>query len=364
VLRFLKNKAVSEGGVRSALMTWLTSRTPRAMAFAVLAVILFGAVGFMIVGGIGPIEALYMAVITVSTVGFGNSVESDAGLLFATLYTVLGVGVVSLTISTLASALVAGRVTEVFGRRRMERQISMLEDHLILCGYGRIGRITGMQIHAKNVPLVVIDNDPAQIDEADDDGVLGLVHDATEEDALEKAGIKRARALICCLPTDAENVYAILNARELRHDLLIVALSRTAKAERKLMVAGANHVVSPYTIGARHMARQILSPNLARVMNLASGEGDGLEQVGVQLDEFVLSKGSPLIGVTLQESPIRREFGVILVAIINPDGTQRFNPGPDFVLQEGAVLVSIGPSAGQAKLRAAAAEPARPTPEA
>lgn len=344
----------------SSLLTWITSRTPRSMGLAVLAVILFGTVGYLLVGDdLGFIEALYMAIITVSTVGYANSVETDAGRLFSTFYIVLGVGVVSLTISTLASALVAGQVTEVFGRRRMERQIALLKNHLVLCGYGRIGRSTALQIHAKGVPLVVIDHDARQVDEAAEDGMLGIVHDATEEEALVKAGIGQARAMLCSLPTDAENVYAILNARELRPDLLIVAMSRAARADRKLMVAGANHVVSPYAIGARHMARQILSPNLARVMNLASGEGDGLAQVGVQLDEVPISPGSSLIGVPLRSSPIRRDFGVILVAVIQPDGAQEFNPGPDFVIREGAVLVSIGPQEGLRSLRTAAAGPGR-----
>jgi voltage-gated potassium channel len=350
-----KRPKLEAAGVGGRVMGWLTSRTPLSMACAVVVVILVGTVGYMLVGGVGAIEGFYMAVITVSTVGYTNTVETDAGRLFSSFYIVMGVGVVSITISTLAAALIAGRVGEVFGRRRMERQISQLHDHLILCGFGRIGRITAQQVHAKGMPLVVIDNDPAQIDEADGDSLLGIVSDATEEDALVKAGIERARALLCCLPSDAENVYAILNAREKRPDILIVALSRAPTADRKLLFAGANHVVSPYTIGARHMARQITSPHLARVMNLASGGGDGLEQVGVQLEEFPVSQDSPLIGQPLRDSPIRREFGVMLVAVIDADGTQHFNPGPDFVIQKDSVLVSIGPREGQERLQAVAA---------
>ena len=136
--------------------------------------------------------------------------------------------------------------------------------------------------------------------------------------------------------------------------------ARDRRAESKLLRAGANYVVSPYSIGATHMARQILSPNLAQVFNLAAAGGEeGLKQVGVQLDEFAVAKGSPLIGVALKDSPIRRDFGVMLVAVIDADGERRFNPGPNVVMHEGSVLVSIGPMDGLDKLRDAASGPAR-----
>jgi len=328
------------------------------MALAVVAVILFGTVGYWIVGAgeVGPLDALYMALITVSTVGYGDVVDTNAGHLFTVVYIVIGVGVFSLTISTLAAALVAGRVGEVIGRRRMEREIRTLQDHLVLCGYGRFGQITGAEIVGKGIPLVVIDSAGDVIDLAEGHGVLGVLGDATEEEALEKAGIARARALLCTLPSDAENVYVILNARELRPDLPIVALARDRRAESKLLRAGANYVVSPYSIGATHMARQILSPNLAQVFNLAAAGGeDGLKQVGVQLDEFAIRPGSALIGLKLRDSPVRRDFGVMLVAVIDKEGERHFNPGPDLVLQDGSVLVAIGPTDGLDRLRDATA---------
>ncbi len=346
--------------LESAVMSWLGARSPRSMAWAVVGVILFGMVGYWIVGAgdISLIDALYMAIITVSTVGFGDLVDSDAGRLFGIIYIVVGVGVFSLTISTLAAALVAGRVGEVFGRRRMEREINAVDNHLILCGYGRFGQITGAEIMGKGVALVVIDSDPLVIEQAEDDDMLGMIADATEEEALDRAGIGRARALLCTLPTDAENVYVILSARELAPKIPIVALARDRRAESKLLRAGANYVVSPYSIGATHMARQILSPHLAQVFNLAAAGGeDGLKQVGVQLDEVPVGPGSPLIGMALKDSPIRRDFGVMLVAVIDADGTRHFNPGPDLVMKERSVLVSIGPDAGLDRLRDLGAGP-------
>ena len=355
-MRWWPKRRPERAAIEGALLAWLTARSPRSMALAVVGVILFGTIGYWIVGAgtVGPLDALYMALITVSTVGYGDKVDTAAGHLFSVIYIVIGVGVISLTISTLAAALVAGRVGEVIGRRRMEREIKTLQDHFVLCGYGRFGQITGAEIVGKGLPLVVIDSAGDVIDLAEGHGVLGILGDATEEEALEKAGLARARALLCTLPTDAENVYVILNAREMRPDMPIVALARDRRAESKLLRAGANYVVSPYSIGATHMARQILSPNLAQVFNLAaSGGEDGLKQVGVRLDEFTVSGGSPLIGMKLRDSPVRRDFGVMLVAIIDKGGERHFNPGPDLVLQDGSVLVAIGPADGLDKLRAA-----------
>ncbi len=353
-----KRKALQGAAFTGKVLAWLTSLTPRSLGFAVISLITFGTIGYWIVGAGSLLDSLYMAVITMSTVGYGDLVDTQGGRLFNTIYILMSVGVFSLTLATLASALVAGRVHEVIGRRRMERQIQDLEGHMVLCGFGRFGQITAREIAGKDVDLVVIDIDGERVDEADDEGLLAVHGDATEEETFEKAGIARAAALLCTLPSDAENVYAILNAREVKPDLPIVALARDRRAESKLLKAGANYVVSPYSIGATHMARQILSPNLAQVLGLASAAGeDGLKQVGVELDEFAVGAGSELIGVALKDSPIRRDFDVMLVAVIKKDGSREFNPGPNVVIEDGSVLVAIGPAVGLEKLRDVSAGP-------
>lgn len=357
-----KRKAIESAAFAGKILAWLTSLTPRSLAFAVVSLLTIGTIGYWIVGAGSLVDAAYMAVITMSTVGYGDLVDTPAGRIFSTIYIIMSVGVFSLTLSTLASALVAGRVHEVIGRRRMERQIQDLSGHLVLCGYGRFGQITAREVGEKDAVLVVIDIDGDRVDEADENGFLAVHGDATEEETFERAGLTRASALLCTLPTDAENVYAILNAREVRPDIPIVALARDRRAESKLLRAGANYVVSPYSIGATHMARQILSPNLAQVLNFAAAGGEeGLKQVGVQLDEFPVAPGSTLIGVKLKDSPIRRDFGVMLVAVISPGGRRAFNPGPDVVIEDGAVLVSIGPAEGLEQLRDVCAGPPQPT---
>ena len=352
--RFRKQK-IERAAIQGVLLTWLTARSPAHMLVAVGGVIAFGTIGYMLLGeDLSIVDALYMALITVTTVGYGDLVDSDAGHLFTIVYIIIGVGVVSLTISTFAAALVAGRVGEIVRGRRMEKMVETLEEHLVLCGFGRFGQIASGEIMEKGVPLVVVDRDPLRVQEAEEQGLYAIHGDATELETLEKAGIERARGLLCALPTDAENVYAILTAREARREnIMVVALARDRSAEKKLKFAGADHVISPYSIGAHYMARTVVSPHLAQVFNLAAGAEEGLKQVGVRLDELAVEPGSALIGVALRDSPIRSRFGMMLVAVVHPDGTRVFNPGPDVVLKENAILVSIGPPDGLEQLREA-----------
>ncbi len=345
-------------GPNGPLREWAARQSrPLFFGIAILIVVTVGTVGYMVVGDITFDEALYQAVITVSTVGYSDKADTTLGRLFSVFYIVAGVCVVSAAISSLAAALVEGRIREVLGRRRMQRQINELKDHLILCGYGRFGQITAAEIMKSDVPLVVIDHDEHVINDVEKDGLLGLLADATEEDTLEKAGLAHARALLCTLPTDAENVYAILNARETREDISIVAIARDRRAERKLMVAGATHVVSPYTIGATHMARQILTPHVANVVNLVRAGEESGTAAGVRMEEVLIEKGSPLDGVALKDSPIRRDFGVMVVAVVEENGESAFNPGPDVVIKAGDTLVSVGPGEGLKQLKKGCGQP-------
>ncbi|MGE0192661.1 MAG: TrkA family potassium uptake protein [Planctomycetota bacterium] len=340
------------------LWTWLTAHRLRTILAAVVGVLLFGVLGFMVFGQLGPLDALYMSVITISTVGYGDLVTTAAGKLFTIAYIMMSVVVGSTVFAAVAASFVEGTLQSVLGRRSMARKVDELSDHVILCGFGRFGQLTAAELHQAETPFVVIDKDPAQVAQAEAHGDLSLQADATEEDTLVRAGIDRARALLLTLPTDAENVYVILNARELKpkhKDFCIVALARDRTAERKLRMAGATHVVSPYTIGSKHMARQITAPHLAQVMSMAT-EGEGLEKVGVGMVEFLVDAGSTLVGQSLRDSPVRRDFGVIVVAVVHA-GQAQFNPGPDYVVEGGDVLIAVGPRDGLARLREAAHPP-------
>jgi len=337
------------------LWDWLTARSWKGIVVAIVATILFGAVGFMIFGQMGPIEGLYMAVITVSTVGFGDSSAPDniPGRLFTTAYVILGVGVVSLSISRVAAAMVEGRIREALGSRRMQQRIQTLRNHVILCGYGRFGQITAREIHESGIPVVVIDTDADVLEDAEEDGLLVMNADATEEETLELAGIKHARTLLCTLPSDADNVYTILTARDVCRDVNIVALARDRRAESKLKVAGAAHVVSPYAIGARYMARQIIAPHVAQVVGMATAGGAASQTGGVMMEEVPVSAHSPIANMKLRESPIRSKYGVMVVAIIKGGGERHFNPDPDIALEPGDVLVCVGQAGNLVRLQTA-----------
>ncbi len=339
--------------VKQGVWDWLTTGSWKSLGAMLVAVILLGTVGFMIIGRLGPVDALYMAVITMTGVGYSDLTSGTTAHLFAVFYALLGVAFVTLTLSRLAAAMIEGRIEQVLGRRRVEQQIEALEDHIIICGYGRIGEMTATQIKEAGIPLVVLDKDEKVIQHADDHDVLGLVADATEEESLMRAGLERARALLCALASDADNVYTILTAREVRADIRVIALARDANAERKLISAGANQVVAPYTIGAHHMARQIISPHVAQVVSMAT-RGDNVgSNHGMQMEEVRIGAGSILDDVTLRDSPIRSEFGVIVVAIIDSKGETQFNPSPDLVMRGGDVLVAVGSPDTVAKLREA-----------
>ena len=314
----------------------------------------------MLFGGLSPMDALFQSVNVVTTVGAENLASSPWGRAFGILYSLLGVAVASLTLSAIAAAIVEGRIRSVIGRRRMEQAISELRDHVILCGYGRFGQLTASELRKSNVPFVVIEIDHKHVESAASHEVLVLEADATDESTLHRAGIEHARALLCTLPSDAENLYVILTARDLRanaaNDFPIVTLARDPHANRRLTRAGATHVVSPYAIGSVHMARQILSPHLVEVLNFARSGGDGLQQAGVFMEEFRIQPNSKLVGVSLVDSPLRREWDVMVVAVIGNDDRPIYSPRADYVFRAGDVLVSVGPDEGLAKLAKASRE--------
>ncbi|MDJ0975828.1 MAG: NAD-binding protein [Planctomycetota bacterium] len=340
---------------REAVWDWLTGQSWRAFIVIITSTVIVGTIGYYLVEpGASMLDALYMALITMSTVGYGDVTSTDAGKLFTIFYLVLGVGVFSLSLSRIAAAMVEGRIQAVLGRRRTQMKVNQLKDHIVLCGYGRFGQITAAEFQAKRIPLVALDVDPEVIKDAEEHGILGLVADATEEESLVRAGLERARALCCALPTDAENVYTILTAKDIRPDLSITALARDRKAERKLLFAGAQDVISPYTIGARHMARQVMSPHVAKVVDLGSRGAERRAKGGVYMEEVLIGADSPLVNTSLKESPIRKDFNVMVVAIVGHDGKATFNPGPNHVMNANDVLVSVGGDEGLRQLEDAA----------
>jgi voltage-gated potassium channel len=285
-------------------------------------------------------DAFYMTVTTVTTVGYREIHElSLAGQRFTVLLIMGGVGTALYAATLLAAAVVEGGLHRHFSRRRFVRMLDQLRDHFIICGYGRIGSLIAAELHQQGVPFVIIDRDPARVQEVRDRGWLALAADASREEALTQVGIARARGFITAVNTDAENVFAVLTARVMNPALFIIARVEADDAEGKLRRAGADRVISPYHIGATHMAQSALRPAVVDFMELATSSA----HLDLSMEQVMIREQSPLAGRTIGESGIRQKFGVIIVAIKRAAAAMEFNPPPEAVLRTGDELVVLGP---------------------
>ncbi len=317
-----------------------------------LVLLLFvGTLGYYLIEGWPFLDAFYMTVITISTVGFGEIHPLSAGGRIFTVFLILaGVGVAIYVFSAVTEVIVSGQIQNLLGRRRLEYKIETLRDHYIICGYGRIGHHI-CHIISKEVPFVVVENDPERIKALEDDGFIYYQGDATNEDTLKKVGIERARGLVAVLGSDADNVYITLTARSLNPKLFIIARADEEHVVRKLQRAGADKVISPYLIGARRMAMTILRPAVTDFLELATPEAN----LELQLEEVRIRAQSDLVGKKLIESGIRQFSGAIILAVRKVTGEMVFNPPPEYVLEAGDTLVALGDRKGLSRLEDVAA---------
>ncbi|HET7318856.1 MAG TPA: NAD-binding protein [Nitrospirota bacterium] len=306
------------------------------MLFALIAA---GTAGYMTIEGWNFLDALYMTVITIGTVGFQEVHRlSDAGRVFTIVMIVVGVMVLGYTVGKLAQIMFEGQFQRFLGRKKVEKSIGELRDHYIVCGYGRIGALICREFAAKPVPFVVVEHSPAVLEKLEEDGVLFLRGNATEDETLLKAGIKRAKGLVSVVTSDTENVYITLTARGLNPDLYILARSGEPGSDIKLTRAGANKVVSPYQIGGNRMAQAILRPNVVDFIEIAMGR----EHLDLQMEEIFIPGHSPIIGLNLMEAGLRRDTGVIIVGIKKEAGKMVFNPGGTSRLDARDTLIVLG----------------------
>lgn len=302
-----------------------------------LSVIVLGVAGYVVVMGMSFTEALYMTVITISTVGYGEVVPlTPAGQWLTVGLIVAGVGSVSYGAVTTAEFVVEGHLGQYIERRRMQRAIEELSEHVIICGYGRVGRHLGHAMDAEGVDYVVVEDDPAKLEELAELGILALSGDATAEHTLEEAGLNRARAVVACVNSDADNVLLTLTAKGLRPDVTVVARAKADENESKLRRAGADRVILPSNIGARRIASLITRPVVADFL-----EGLGVGGGDLTLDEVPVVADGELDGIVLRETGVRERFGVTVLAVRSHD-TMDTHPSPELQLQGGDVLVVLG----------------------
>ncbi|HLH24464.1 MAG TPA: potassium channel protein [Chloroflexota bacterium] len=305
---------------------------------AVAAVLSVGVAGYMVIEGWSFFDALYMVVTTVTTVGYGEVHPlSLPGRAFTMLLIVLGVGTMLYTLSTIVHYAVAGELTRQMGRRRMESRIEQLRDHVVLCGYGRVGRQIAAEFRRERVPYVVVDVNEASLATAHNDGCLWVPGNAASDDVLLAAGVKRARALIAAVDSDVDNVYVTLSARGLNPRLFIVARASREDAESKLRRAGADRVISPYQIGGRRMAMLALRPVAVDFVDTIMHD----PSTDLLLEELAVQPTSPLVGKRLAAARGGAAAGAIVLAV-KRDGRLIPNPPGDFAVQAGDQLVVMG----------------------
>jgi voltage-gated potassium channel len=303
----------------------------------IIFIVTFGTGGYMLLEKWNFFDAVYMTIITLTTVGYKEVHDlSPVGKMFTIVLIIGGVGTVFYTLSTGAKFILEGELQEIFGRKRMEKKIKDLRDHYIICGYGRMGRIICNELRADGVPFAVVEKEPAAA-QADEDIIL-FKGDATRDEALKDLHIERAKGLISVLPTDAENLFVVLSARGLNPRLQIVARAGEEGSERKLLRAGADRVVSPYHIGGLRIAQTILKPAVVDFIEFATKSGN----IDLQMEEVVIQEDSELVGRTLDESGIGRELGVIIVAIKDLSGDMKFNPTFRSTIKAGNTLIALG----------------------
>jgi voltage-gated potassium channel len=315
-----------------------TLRNLRFIAGALLLVVAVGTAGFHYIEGWPWFDGFYMVITTLTTIGYQETHPlSHIGRVFNVVIILGGVSLVFLAIGSLTQALLEFELQNFFGRRRMERDIGRLADHYIVCGAGRVGRSAARELARRPVPFVILESNETKAQKYTAENWLLLIGDATQEQTLRDAQIERARGLVAATTTDATNLYIVLTARGLNPRLRIIARASEEKAEKHLLTAGADSVVSPYVFAGQRIAHSLLRPHVVSFLDTAT------THLGMDLEigEVPISRQSPFAGMTIESSRIRQDRGVIILAIKRAAG-MRFNPAPDDRIEAGDYLIAMG----------------------
>ena len=304
-------------------------------------VVCVGAAGYHLISRTGLVDSFYMAVTTLFTVGFRELGEVSTGSkLFTILYLVAGLGVATYALSNLTALIVEGDLQGYLRERRMDKRLEALNDHIIVCGLGKMGFQAVLELKASGVPFVVIEQDTNKGNNPKIAGEIILHGNAMHEHVLERAGIRRARGLMAALTSDADNVLVTLMAKELNPKLLVVARNAKLGTERQLKAAGADHIVSPYEIGGRRMAALLMNPNLMDMFDVVLNQ----EQMELGLERIQISPASWMAGKVLREARVRDTTGCLIVGIRREGQALHFNPHGSDTFEAGDEVLVMGPT--------------------
>ena len=326
----------------------MTVRTRFLLALIlIVAVLVTGVAGFHYIEGWSWFDGLYMTLITMTTVGYGEThVLSMPGRVFNTFLIVLAVLAGGFLVATSTQAMLEFELSGILGRRRMERELAKLKDHFIVCGAGRVGRTVVRELRSRGQPCVLVESDPAQADWATNEGIPVVIGSGHTEEVLQRARIEVAQGLVAAVTSDADNLYIVLTARGMNPDLRIIARASEDEAVPKLRRAGASEVVSPYHFVGRRIAHILVQPHVIDFIETAFGT----ERMDIQIEEVEVPAGSPLAGKSLAAANIGQSAGVLVLALRHGNGTLSFNPAAETVIQPGDCLIAIGPTEPLKKL--------------
>jgi voltage-gated potassium channel len=321
---------------------------------AIVATLTIGTIGFTWIEGYPAFDAFYMTLTTMTTVGYAEIHPlSRAGRIFNSFLIMVGVTTIFIGIGTMTQTIIELELGNALGRRRNKRMIEKLQNHFIVCGYGRVGRGAASELQHAGVPFIVVDIRPERAEQAVAEGMLAVAADSTRDETLRQVGIERARGLVAALSSDADNLFVLLSAKGLNPRIYAAARAAEESAEEKMRRAGADAVFAPYTITGHRLAQSLLRPHVVQFLDFTTkdiGEDVSIEQVRV-------SENSEVVSRTIQELQLRRELGVIVMAIRKSDGTMQFNPPADTAVRGGDYLIVMGRQADLRALENVVAQP-------
>jgi len=303
----------------------------------ILLLVAFGTIGYMLIEQWTFLDALWMTVNMLATVGYGELKLDDNGRIFTIFFILAGVGVFLSIVGNMVQLLLDANPTAIIGRRYMKRQINGLSGHKIVCGYGRTGQEVADHFKDSKIPFVVIEHDPIRAKRAEQDGMLIIEGDATADETLKDAKIEAADGIVCTLPDDTANTFIALAASELNKDIHIVSRSGNPGSEAKMLRAGAQKVISPYVICGRRMATAVTHPLVLEFLDVAM-HTPGYD---LRLEQVSLQRGSKLVGMSLKDANVKQISGAMILAV-GKHGKLITNPAPDHIFAESDELIALG----------------------